>query len=164
MGRPTTRRRPPATATGCDRRFSKGSGWRLIRVWSTDWVRDRDKQVRRILSALDDARKPAQAPASAALEFDRVPVSRRRWSKAVEYESIESVPEAAISDAIVNSLIELGSMPVDDLVAAVGRRLGFKRTGPRIRERVTIAVNSLVVARTVTVDAERVRLAERPKP
>lgn len=142
----------------------EGLGWRLIRVWSTDWIRDRDKQVRRILSALDDARKPAKAPTSAALEFERVPVSHRRSSKAIEFESIESVPDAAISNAIVGSLIELGSMPVDDLVAAVGRRLGFKRTGPRIRERVTKAVNGLVVARTVLNDAERVRLAERPKP
>jgi very-short-patch-repair endonuclease len=142
----------------------EGLGWRLIRVWSTDWIRDRDKQVRRILSALDDARKPTKGAVSAALEFDRVPMSRRRSSKAVEFESIESVPEAAITDAVVGSLVELGSMPVEDLVAAVGRRLGFKRTGPRIRERVTNAVNGLVVTRTAAVDNERVRLAERPKP
>ena len=27
----------------------EGLGWRLVRVWSTDWVRDREKQVKRIL-------------------------------------------------------------------------------------------------------------------
>ena len=31
----------------------EGLGWRLIRVWSTDWVRDREKQVKRILAAME---------------------------------------------------------------------------------------------------------------
>ena len=35
----------------------EGLGWRLVRVWSSDWVRDRDKQVRRVLAALEAAKR-----------------------------------------------------------------------------------------------------------
>jgi very-short-patch-repair endonuclease len=143
----------------------EGLGWRLIRVWSTDWVRDRDKQVRRILAALDDVRNPQpQQPPSAEIDWEPLAPVRRRSSKALEFESIEGVPEAARVEALLGGLIELGSMPVDDLVAAVARRLGFKRAGPRIRERVTSAVNQQVMAGKLTVaDGDRVRLTERPR-
>ena len=38
-------------------------GLRLVRVWSADWVRDRDKQVKRILAMLEEAKtgKPVAA-------------------------------------------------------------------------------------------------------
>jgi hypothetical protein len=90
---------------------------------------------------------------------------RRKLSKLVEFDSIENVPDAGLSEAILASLIELGSMPMDDLVLAVGKRLGFKRTGPRIRERVTGAVNVLVAeGRLLVAEPDRVRLTEPPGP
>src|SRR5207248_1692081 len=36
----------------------QGLGWRLCRVWSTDWLRNREKQVQRVLRALDEAARP----------------------------------------------------------------------------------------------------------
>ena len=32
-------------------------GWRICRVWSTDWLRDRDGQVRRVQAELEEARR-----------------------------------------------------------------------------------------------------------
>ena len=56
-------------------------------------------------------------------------------------------------------------MPMDDLVAAVTKRLGFKRTGAKIRERVTGTVNGLVAASRLSVgESDRVRLTEPPRP
>ena len=43
----------------------EGLGWRLVRVWSTDWVRDRNGQVNRVLAALgggESAHRPKPAP------------------------------------------------------------------------------------------------------
>jgi very-short-patch-repair endonuclease len=143
----------------------EGLGWNLVRVWSTDWVRDRDKQIRRILAAVDAARHPQRKAPSVEVDLDPMPAVRRRTSKLLEFESIETVPDAALADAIVQSLIELGSMPVDDLVAAVSKRLGFKRTGAKIRERVTVSVNELVGAGKLAVgEADRVRLTSPPRP
>ena len=86
-------------------------------------------------------------------------VVRRKASKAIEFESIETVPESALSQAVLASLTEFGSMPIDDLVAVVSKRLGFKRTGPKIRERVTDAVNGLVSSEAIAVgEGDRIRI------
>jgi very-short-patch-repair endonuclease len=143
----------------------EGLGWTLVRVWSTEWVRDRDKQVRRIFAALELARNPQRKPPSLEVELEPMAPVRRRLSKLVEFDSIEAVPEAALGDAILWSLIELGSMPMDDLVATVGKRLGFKRSGAKIRERVIGTVNSLVASGKLAVaEPDRVRLSEPPRP
>jgi very-short-patch-repair endonuclease len=142
----------------------EGLGWRLVRVWSTDWVRDRDRQVRRVLAALEAAREPRRAP-SEEIDFERMPAPRRRTSKAVEYESIEKVPAPALAEAVRASLVEFGSMPLDDLAAVAARRLGFKRSGLKIRERVAGAVNELIAAGKLTSgEGDRVRLADTPRP
>ncbi|HSQ55388.1 MAG TPA: hypothetical protein VLM40_06555, partial [Gemmata sp.] len=138
----------------------EGLGWRLLRIWSGEWVRDREKQVRRILSAIE----PAQAaPLSSAVEPDKVALIRTRTprTKTQQYEAIEMVTDNVLLEAISVSLMEFGSMPADDLVAAVTRRLGFKRTGPKIRERVTDALNVRIAAGEMAMnDAGRIRLTK----
>jgi hypothetical protein len=34
-------------------------------------------------------------------------------------------------------------MPAEDLISAVSRRLGFKRLGPKIRDRIASGINAL---------------------
>jgi hypothetical protein len=34
-------------------RILENRGWRFVRIWSTDWWRDPESQVRRVLNALD---------------------------------------------------------------------------------------------------------------
>ena len=53
----------PSSATARDRErlrqaVLEGLGWRLSRIWSTDWLRNREKQVLRVLAALEEAKKP----------------------------------------------------------------------------------------------------------
>jgi very-short-patch-repair endonuclease len=143
----------------------EGLGWRLIRVWSSDWVRDREKQVRRILAALEAAKKPKVEPKPDA-DTEKSPVVNWRQPKAKkeEYESIEVVPDAALVEAISGTLTEFGSMPPEELIAAVSKRLGFKRTGPKIRERLTEAVNGRVSAGVlgITDDGRVKKLPGRP--
>jgi very-short-patch-repair endonuclease len=138
----------------------EGLGWRLIRVWSGEWVRDREKQVRRILAAVEAAKSPKPSP-SQQIEPETFPLIRQRSPrpKSVEYDSIEAVPEAALSDAITAALTEFGSMPAEDLIATVTKRLGFKRTGPRIRERLSETLNARISTGALAMnDDGRVRL------
>jgi very-short-patch-repair endonuclease len=139
----------------------EGLGWRLLRVWSGEWVRDREKQVRRILAAVDPGTDTARGPRPSLAEPEQFQLIRPRAprTKSVEYDSIESVPEAALSDAITAALTEFGSMPAEDLIATVTKRLGFKRTGPRIRERLTETLNTRIAAGTLAMsDDGRVRI------
>ena len=127
-----------ATATACAAPCWKGWGGRLVRVWSTEWVRDREKQVPANL------RGPGSGPESAA---EAAIARRRNWSRWRPFGGGSSRPSSSSRSSqsprrrsarrSLGSLVELGSMPMDDLVAAVAERLGFKRTGAKIRERVT---------------------------
>jgi very-short-patch-repair endonuclease len=153
--------RAAATARDRDRlrrAVLEGLGWRLIRVWSGEWVRDREAQVRNVLAALEAARAPRP---SQEIEHEKIPLLRTRppRPKSQEFESIEAVPDSVLVDTVAAALSDFGSMPADDLVAAVTKRLGFKRTGPKIRERVTEVVNARIAAGAMaTADDGRVRL------
>ncbi|MBM3979951.1 MAG: DUF559 domain-containing protein, partial [Planctomycetes bacterium] len=141
-------------------------GWRLVRVWSMDWVRNRAAQVAKVLDALEAAKTPLPAPAKprAAAEpvSDLAPVNEPK-AKVIEYESIEKVPEASVRVALEAALTEYGSMPADDLISAASKKLGFKRVGPNIRERLATAIDVLVEEHRLALgDGNTVRLKAAP--
>ena len=64
-----------------------------------------------------------------------------------------------MNESVVASLVEFGSMPAEDLISAVSKRLGFKRVGPKIRDRVAVAINTLTSSGKLTItDDNRVRV------
>jgi len=81
----------------------------------------------------------------------------------IEYESIEKVPEASVRVALEAALTEYGSMPADDLISAASKKLGFKRVGPNIRERLATAIDVLVEEHRLALgDGNTVRLKAAP--
>ncbi len=44
----------------------EGLGWRIHRIWSTDWFYRRDEQLRKLKAALEAARGDVEKPAPAA--------------------------------------------------------------------------------------------------
>ncbi|MBP3955842.1 DUF4011 domain-containing protein [Gemmata sp. G18] len=135
----------------------EGLGWRLVRVWSTDWVRDRNSQVNRVLAALEAARKPP-AKVAPAPEPEVVAAVKLKPVKEVEldFDSIEKVSDSVLHATLIASLTEFGTMPAEDLISAVSKRLGFKRVGPKIRERVAQAINALSAEGTLTSTEDNV--------
>jgi very-short-patch-repair endonuclease len=127
----------------------EGLGWRLCRVWSTDWLRNREKQVRRVLAAVEAARRPRPAPAGppeeppAPLGADPPPVARPVPVAAPAFDSIEEVPERVIRSELAGLLAEYGSTEPEDLCKAVSQRLGFKRFGAKIQTRIEAALDAL---------------------
>ncbi|MFH5805869.1 DUF4011 domain-containing protein [Alienimonas sp. DA493] len=112
-------------------------GWRIVRIWSSDWTRDPARQTTRVLAAYEAAvagdagfdpppDKPPPAPEPTLVS--RAP-SRRR-----SYGSIDEVPAGAMGETIAAVLAGAGAMPREDLLKLVARELGFQRLGPRIRE------------------------------
>jgi very-short-patch-repair endonuclease len=155
--------RSAATARDRDRlrrTVLEGLGWRLLRVWSSDWAHDRDKQVQRILAAIEDARQGKSIPPALAVELPTASVSPPQTAKSVEYEDIDQVPASAVVEVVRQTLVGYGSMPADELAVAVSKRLGFRRTGAKIRDRIIAAVNEQVADGRLRVsDDGRVRLA-----
>jgi very-short-patch-repair endonuclease len=178
--------RSAATARDRDRlrrSVLEGLGWNLVRVWSIDWIRDRAGQVSRILAALELARarptdelrrtEPMPAPeliseatvpgiAPAPVATTRPPEQPHSRASGRSQDSIEDVPEDQLHSQILLCLGQFGSIPADDLISAVSRGLGFKRVGPKIRDRVITAINILTAAGRVSIGADnRIKIVLR---
>lgn len=123
-------------------------GWTLCRIWSTDWVRDRDGQIRRVLSALEAARrkKPSEPAKAEKLQPAPKPSSVRIETSEPEdhdYRNIDSVPENVLLRVALDMLRQCGATRSEELVKAIARQLGFKQTGKRIKARVEEALDML---------------------
>jgi very-short-patch-repair endonuclease len=77
-------------------------GWTIHRVWSTDWFKDRQGQIERLLSLIEDARKRAQNEAIAEREA-RERLEMETAAHAEEEEQIRKQEVAAIRETALNS-------------------------------------------------------------
>jgi very-short-patch-repair endonuclease len=146
-----------ASATARDRdrlrqEVLESLGWRLCRVWSADWIRDREGQVRRVLAAVEKAQRGEETPRpkpppparkarpakAAAVEEEDAPTAEMEFGK------IQQVPDAVLADAVVDVLRRCGATERTELTRTVSRQLGFKRTGPRIQERIDESIDGLL--------------------
>jgi very-short-patch-repair endonuclease len=159
-----------ATARDRDRlrqEVLEGLGWRISRVWSTDWVRNRAGQVRKVMDALTQKQPPAPVepvlanPAREGGGGDPViPVLAggvRQESPEAAPRLIENVPEAEIETLLLDTVTRFGGTGTEDLVKRVSRHLGYQRTGEKIRERIAGVLNALLTAGRVKLrDDDRV--------
>lgn len=132
-------------------------GWKLIRVWSTDWIRDPSRQVARIEAAFNAAMqavneeelKPNGAQMQVVAKTSSQPTAHQSSdnehqvvpraqtnSYRPRYEDIDAVPSPVLRNTLLDSLRRFGQTPKPELITAVSRELGFGRTGPRIQERI----------------------------
>ena len=152
-----------ATARDRDRlrqQVLEGLGWRLCRVWSPDWLRDRAGQVARVQAALEQARQqdfPPDAPARAGRPprpAPPVPPVVEALSKAPGYDSIDEVSEDRLRQEVCGALVAFGATEASELIQAVARRLGFKRTGSRIQARTEACLAGLIATGQVSRTAD----------
>jgi hypothetical protein len=149
-------------------------GWRICRVWSTDWLRDRAGQVQRVQAALAEAQQdgPGPAPVPPSVEPTGEPAAAKPPklnpvpppARSLNYESIEDVPEQVLQDVVLGVLRTFGATQTDDLIQAASHHLGFKRTGKRIQARMEEALEELARAGRISRTADqRFQAAQAPR-
>jgi very-short-patch-repair endonuclease len=147
-------------------------GWRICRIWSTDWLRDYESQVRRVQAAMEKAQQDRDfIPTTVALPRAPQPPQDSPVKSAVaapanvtlavrNYDSIDEVPDSVLRRALCNSLQAFGATRADDLIQAVTRQLGFGRTGKRIQARIEQCIEALIHAGEICrATDERLQLA-----
>jgi very-short-patch-repair endonuclease len=118
-------------------------GWNIVRVWSTDWVRDTNRQLQRILAAYESAIRqsgPLISPKEAIEEDDAdlnptIVETGVSPSLSLSFSSINDVPPGQILKTAKSVLKHAGATEFEDLIKLTARELGFLRLGPRIRNR-----------------------------
>jgi very-short-patch-repair endonuclease len=153
-----------ATARDRDRlrqEVLEGLGWRICRIWSTDWVHDPKRQIDKILRFYHERLKDFEENGDANSTVTRAapakdeerPILRIRndgkGSSSVRYSDIMDVPEKVIVEKVLLLLRRYGQTAPDDLIREVAKELGFNRTAHRIKSRIHDVIESLVSGKAV---------------
>ncbi len=149
-------------------------GWTIHRIWSTDWFKDRDAQLRRALAAIDAAAtapppSPPEPPAPVALDAAADTDDDARY---VPYDIADFAVDAprAIHETAVDALADVAARVVaiegpvhgDEVARRVATLWGQKRTGGRIRECVEAALAHALAAGHVRESSPG--FFDRPEP
>ena len=118
-------------------------GWRIVRIWSTDWIRDPDRQINRVMDEYHAAvtmSPPSYLPFAEDDEEDEfqpeyIETASTSKPPAHSFGSIDEVPDAVIQSTATYVLTQAGAMAFDDLIKQTSRGLGFRRVGGRIKTR-----------------------------
>lgn len=146
----------------------EGLGWRICRIWSTDWIRDPRRQVERVLQEYEKALKQ---PIEVLPRIQKQP--RRQRDRSAQTIAPNGVPQYSYNNIhdvsaelilqLVSCILEVhGATSEDDLIVTVARHLGFARTGARIKERLARTIREMEeVGMIQRGDAARLRLVQR---
>jgi len=142
-------------------------GWQICRVWSTDWIRNPDAQLQRILSAYEQASSVPLDSEFAAIEHvdiefeDLQPTYIAQEETTVRsYQKIEDVPNEQITEVSIRILTRVGTIDWSDLVSLMSRELGFARTGKKIRERFEAILENQLKQSLIHRSGDRVSLSK----
>lgn len=141
-------------------------GWKICRVWSTDWIRDPRRQIQKVLDAYQRALTATDPACSPTNEVEvLMPVKGVNQTAAndshapLQFSAIENVPADFLRLVLSDAITSYGAMPLEDLMQAAARKLGFQRTGSRIRDRLSYEVQNLErQGKLVTGNDGRLRL------
>jgi very-short-patch-repair endonuclease len=124
----------------------EGLGWRILRIWSTDWWTNSTREAERVHAALQDALGEARA---ARPTVNSPPVKPSApVGEATQPTEVTADPSAFYDDEykptigamIAAELAMTGPIRLDRLVQRIARAHGFQRAGREIQERVTASV------------------------
>jgi len=144
----------------------EGLGWRICRIWSTDWVRDPRRQIEKVLDVYQRALASTEVEGLPEEEVEVLTPVKNIKPPAVAdnhitpaFAAIKDVPAALLHQILIDAIKVYGAMPSDDLMQATARKLGFNRTGARIRTRLSYEIGYLErQGKLVTGTDGRIRL------
>lgn len=128
-------------------------GWNIIRVWSTDWIRNPERQIDRVLIAYQRAataqplrRQDPETPPDEDLPDPTPRFEIPKDTAGQVFKTIKDVPENHLHETFQNIVRRGGAVDLDGLIQQTSRALGFARTGRQIRQRLESALNELLQA------------------
>jgi very-short-patch-repair endonuclease len=151
-----------ATARDRDRlrqQVLEGLGWSICRIWSTDWVQNRERQIQRVLDALARVRNGSYSkmPTSVPIKETNQQLLQEEEEVEIEqgfdFKSIDDVPQSVILELIQKTLVECGATERMDLMKTISQKLGFKRLGTNIEKKIDKTLSRLLLKGRLQEDA-----------
>jgi hypothetical protein len=131
----------------------EGLGWRIHRIWSTDWFRHPDQELRKLAEAIESAPPPASPPAPPTTDDRRTDdgfVSSVQPTKSAESPStpykvatitlrpndtdLHSMPHSALAELLNQVVIIESPIHCTEAMRRVLNAAGIQRLGSRIQQ------------------------------
>jgi very-short-patch-repair endonuclease len=156
-------------------------GWRIHRIWSTDWFRDPDRQLRQLLERLEQARlqppartsnpqpptpdpseSPPTPPASTAPKLNSPPNTDHNAATAPFYQqadfpipdepALHDLPRAELADHLCRIIAVEGPIHRREVARRLVQLSKLRRTGARIQQRVDDTLRWLISANRLRLE------------
>jgi len=155
-------------------------GWRIFRIWSTDWFRDKElvlQKVNEFLTSLlhgdndndADARTPRVSEPDDPItennsdpQFERMDPNHKLGDVGYRFD-IQHYTDQELLRALSLACFEVGSIPKAELIRFTTRFLGFPRVTKRITLRLESLVSKAIHEEYLREDGERYLLGEQSK-
>lgn len=126
-------------------------GWNIIRIWSTDWIRNPERQIDRMLATYErsiTAHTVRPTDGETTPDEDLADLTPRfevpQETVGQVFRAIKDVPENHLRETFQIIVKRGGAIDVEGLIQQTSRALGFARTGKQIRQRLESALNDLL--------------------
>ena len=142
-------------------------GWKVMRVWSIDWMQNHQRVLESIVQALEvkDSQSianssPLNLKAPTIVEektSTAAPAATRLASGKEEKADIDEIPERTLDDTILQVVNAQIALPLEDLLRAATRQLGYARRTKRIDTALMKRIGALIVTRKILRDGENIK-------
>jgi very-short-patch-repair endonuclease len=166
----------------------EGLGWKIHRIWSTDWFRDPDRELRRTIESIERAkaevgepnghrpctndlgvraqeeavrRKPASKDGRAS-ETSTYQVARVRVY--TQGRELHAVLPKTIGGWIAKVVVVEGPVHISEVASRIAAAAGVRRVGSRIRNAIDAGVSAAVRAGKIKVKGEFLWIPRMSKP
>ena len=143
----------------------QGLGWRVLRVWSVDWMQNRQRVLEAIVQAIEGSGAPAAKDNEPlALEPPRIIEVKAQAVRPVVKNKIGEpkidicrIPESHIDKTVLQVVQQQVALPVDAVKLAANRMLGYQRRTQRIDNAIVLSLGRLIAAGKVLRDGDIIK-------
>ena len=144
----------------------QGLGWRVLRVWSVDWLQHRQRVIDAIVEAIEsDAPVASQVTQDMNLKAPKIVAEKVKTPKPAalkgtsgEKRDIDDIPDAEIDRVVLQVVKEQVALPLDAIKLAANRMLGYQRRTVRIDNAITRSVARLISSKQIQRDGDNIKI------
>jgi very-short-patch-repair endonuclease len=145
----------------------QGLGWKVLRVWSVDWLQNRQRVMERIRQLLQSEESTTVADSQplnlqtpeivAEKSASTAKPATAAGASSDEKADIDDLPASTLDKTLLQVVNAQVALPVEDLLRAATRQLGYSRRTKRIDAALMKRIGALIVAGKILRDGERIK-------
>ena len=142
----------------------QGLGWKVIRVWSIDWMQNRQRVLDAIVDAIESKGPAKKNDEPLNLTSPKIVEVSAKATKPVAVKNktgekldIDEIPDDKIDAIVLQVVKEQIAIPLDGIKLAANRMMGYTRRTVKIDNAITRSVARLLKSGQITREGETIK-------